>query len=146
MLLVVAGEARNAGAETQRWKARSTKAGGNSGMQRAAVESEGGEDGERDGRGKAEMGCLVVGIAGGSVQWSGGGGSVVGGVSRQAWEGCNKSRRRHSEVDLTTRLRRANDRGRAANSGPSIDTPTWPGPRSRSFYYSTGHATPERFL
>jgi hypothetical protein len=35
MLLVVAGEARNAGAETQRWKARSTKMpGGKGGMQR----------------------------------------------------------------------------------------------------------------
>jgi hypothetical protein len=37
MLLVVAWSARNAGAETQRWKARSTKMpGGSGGMQRVA--------------------------------------------------------------------------------------------------------------
>jgi hypothetical protein len=62
MLLVVAVEARNAGAETQRWKARSTKMpGGNGGMQREARARV--SDGNRDATGKAERRMWFVGIA-----------------------------------------------------------------------------------
>ena len=57
MLLVVAWSARNAGAETQRWKARSTKMpGGSGGMQRRArarVRDGDGGNRETDARGKA---------------------------------------------------------------------------------------------
>ena len=54
MLLVVAWSARNAGAETQRWKARSTKMpGGSGGMQRVwRARVSGGGDRETDARGK----------------------------------------------------------------------------------------------
>ena len=62
MLLVVAWSARNAGAETQRWKARSTKMpGGSGGMQRRARArvSGGGGNRETDARGKAGMGVGI---------------------------------------------------------------------------------------
>lgn len=79
MLLVVAWSARNAGAGTQRWKARSTKMpGGSGGMQRrsrARVDGVGNR--ETDARGKAGRGVGIDskenGSGGGSsrrrMQW-----------------------------------------------------------------------------
>ena len=61
MLLVVAWSARNAGAETQRWKARSTKMpGGSGGMQRRSrARVDGGGNRETDARGKAGTGVGI---------------------------------------------------------------------------------------
>lgn len=70
MLLVVAWSARNAGAETQRWKARSTKLpDGSGGMQRRArarVRDGDGGSRETDARGKAGVGVGIDSKANGS--------------------------------------------------------------------------------
>lgn len=58
MLLVVAWSARNAGAETQRWKARSTKMpGGSGGMQRRA-RARVGDGGNRGTDARGKVGAL----------------------------------------------------------------------------------------
>jgi len=139
MLLVVAVEARNAGAETQRWKARSTKMpGGNGGMQREARARV--SDGNRDATGKAERRMWFVGIARKmgvcNGRTSGGGGRWCSWRCAErvasTWAGQGRGQAtglREWTWALTTRLWRE----------LTVEQPsTRPGRASRSFYYLTG--------